>query len=50
MWDIVGQEKAVSFLQKSLAGERLAHAYLASWSSACREDGNGHQTCASHQL
>ena len=28
MWDIVGQEKAVSFLQKSLERDSLAHAYL----------------------
>ena len=28
MWDIVGQEKAVSFLQKSLERGKLAHAYL----------------------
>ena len=28
MWDIVGQEKAVSFLQKSLERGSLAHAYL----------------------
>jgi len=28
MWDIVGQEKAVSFLQKSLEKGSLAHAYL----------------------
>ncbi len=28
MWDIVGQEKAVTFLQKSLARGSLAHAYL----------------------
>ena len=28
MWDIVGQEKAVSFLQKSLGRGSLAHAYL----------------------
>jgi DNA polymerase-3 subunit delta' len=28
MWDIVGQEKAVSFLQKSLESGKLAHAYL----------------------
>lgn len=28
MWDMVGQEKAVSFLQKSLEKGSLAHAYL----------------------
>jgi DNA polymerase-3 subunit delta' len=28
MWDIVGQEKAVNFLQKSLLRGSLAHAYL----------------------
>jgi DNA polymerase-3 subunit delta' len=28
MWDIVGQDKAVTFLQKSLERESLAHAYL----------------------
>ena len=28
MWDIVGQEKAVTFLQKSLERGNLAHAYL----------------------
>lgn len=28
MWDIIGQEKAVSFLRKSLEHEKLAHAYL----------------------
>ena len=28
MWDIVGQEKAVTFLQKSLEKGNLAHAYL----------------------
>jgi DNA polymerase-3 subunit delta' len=28
MWDIVGQEKAVTFLQKSLESGNLAHAYL----------------------
>ena len=28
MWDIVGQEKAVTFLQKSLERGSLAHAYL----------------------
>ena len=28
MWDIVGQEKAVSFLRKSLERGSLAHAYL----------------------
>ena len=28
MWDIVGQEKAVFFLRKSLEGGKLSHAYL----------------------
>jgi DNA polymerase III subunit delta' len=28
MWDIVGQEKAITFLQKSLERGKLAHAYL----------------------
>ena len=28
MWDIVGQDKAVTFLQKSLLRGSLAHAYL----------------------
>ena len=28
MWDIVGQKKAVSLLQKSLKKDSLAHAYL----------------------